>query len=69
VGLARSPGALGPRARKSENAVAAHAFETINRVYGSQGVAATLLRGPLLGAAGRLPPLAHLLWRRASGLG
>jgi 2-octaprenyl-3-methyl-6-methoxy-1,4-benzoquinol hydroxylase len=28
----------------------------------------TLLRGPLLGLAGRLPPLANLFWRRASGL-
>jgi 2-octaprenyl-3-methyl-6-methoxy-1,4-benzoquinol hydroxylase len=57
------------RSRRSENAVAAHAFDTINRVFGSDGVAATLLRGPLLGLAGRLPPLTHLLWRRASGLG
>jgi 2-octaprenyl-3-methyl-6-methoxy-1,4-benzoquinol hydroxylase len=57
------------RSRKSENAVAAHAFDTINRVFGSDSVAGTLLRGPLLGLAGRLPPLTHLLWRHASGLG
>ncbi|WP_159017196.1 UbiH/UbiF family hydroxylase [Cognatiluteimonas profundi] len=56
------------RARKSDNAVAAHAFDGINRVFGSDAVVPTLLRGRLLGAAGRIPPLAHLLWRRASGL-
>lgn len=56
------------RGRKSENALAAHAFEGINRLYASDGVAATLLRGPLLGLAGKLPPVAHLLWKRAAGL-
>ncbi len=56
------------RTRKSENAIAAHAFDRINRVFGNAGTAATLLRGPLLGLAGRVPPLAHLLWRKASGL-
>jgi 2-octaprenyl-3-methyl-6-methoxy-1,4-benzoquinol hydroxylase len=56
-----------PRARRSDNAVAAHAFDTINRAFSNDGVAATLLRGRLLGMGGRLPPLAHLLWRHASG--
>lgn len=56
------------RSRKSENALAAHAFEAINRFYASDGVAATLLRGPLLGVAGKLPPLTHLMWKRAAGL-
>ncbi|MDG6349603.1 UbiH/UbiF family hydroxylase, partial [Luteimonas sp. 8-5] len=56
------------RERRSENTVAAYAFDAINRVYGSDGVAGTLLRGPLLGIAGRLPPVAHFLWRRAAGL-
>jgi 2-octaprenyl-3-methyl-6-methoxy-1,4-benzoquinol hydroxylase len=56
------------RTRKSENAVAAHAFDGINRIFGSRAAVPTLLRGPLLGLAGRVPPLAHLLWRRASGL-
>mgnify|MGYP003295931840 CR=1 FL=1 len=55
------------RSRKSDNAMAAHAFDGINRIFGSDAVALTLLRGPLLGLAGRMPPLAHLLWRRASG--
>ena len=52
----------------SENTLAAYAFDGINRVYASDGVASTLLRGPLLGLAGRLPPVAHFLWRRAAGL-
>ncbi len=55
------------RARKSENALAAHVFDGINRVFSSDSVAATLLRGRVLGLAGRVPPLAHLFWRRASG--
>lgn len=55
------------RTRKSENAMAAHVFDGINRVFSSDSVAATLLRGPVLGLAGRVPPLAQLFWRRASG--
>lgn len=56
------------RSRKSENALAAHAFEGINRLYGSGNLAATLLRGPLLGLAGKLPPLTHMLWKKAAGI-
>lgn len=56
------------RARKSDNAAAAYAFEGINRMFSDDGVVATLLRGPLLGLAGKVPPLARLLWRRAAGL-
>ena len=56
------------RRRFSENAVAAHGFEGINRVFSNDAPAAALLRGPLLGLAGRLPPLARALWRRAAGL-
>lgn len=55
------------RTRRSENAVAAYALEGLQRLFGDDGVAATLLRGPLLGLAGRLPPLAHRLWRHAAG--
>jgi 2-octaprenyl-3-methyl-6-methoxy-1,4-benzoquinol hydroxylase len=55
------------RARKSENAMAAHAFDGINRLFSNDGLGATVLRGPLLGIAGRLPPLANALWRRAAG--
>ncbi len=57
------------RTRRSENALAAHAFDAIHRGFTSDALLPTLLRGPLLGAAGRLPPVAHRLWARASGLG
>ncbi|MCL1634452.1 UbiH/UbiF family hydroxylase [Luteimonas sp. SX5] len=56
------------RERKSENAAAAHAFSGINRLFSNDSVAATLMRGPLLGLAGRLPPVTQALWRRAAGL-
>jgi 2-octaprenyl-3-methyl-6-methoxy-1,4-benzoquinol hydroxylase len=56
------------RTRRSENSVAAYSFEGLQRLFGSEDMAATLLRGPLLGVAGRVPSLAHLFWRRASGL-
>lgn len=56
------------RTRKSENAVAAYAFDGLNRIFSSDAVVATLLRGSLLGFAGRVPPLAQLFWRRASGV-
>ena len=56
------------RTRRSENAMAAHAFEAINRLYSNDGLAGTLLRGHLLGLAGRMPPVAHALWKRAAGL-
>ncbi|HJR75178.1 MAG TPA: UbiH/UbiF family hydroxylase [Luteimonas sp.] len=56
------------RERKSENAAAAYAFDGINRVFSNDGVAATLLRGPLLGIADRVPMVSHGLWRRAAGL-
>lgn len=56
------------RTRRSENAVAAHAFEGINRLFSNDDVAATLLRGHLLGIAGRLPPLVNAFWRRAAGV-
>ncbi|MEO6155135.1 MAG: FAD-dependent monooxygenase, partial [Thermomonas sp.] len=56
------------RTRRSENAVAAHAFEAINRIYGSDAMLPTLLRGHALGIAGKLPPLSRALWRHAAGL-
>ncbi|TYT23122.1 FAD-dependent oxidoreductase [Luteimonas viscosa] len=55
------------RVRRSENAVAAYAFEGINRLFSNDALAATLVRGHLLGLAGRVPPLADLFWRRAAG--
>lgn len=56
------------RARRSEDTLAAHAFDGINRLYTSDSMAAALLRGPLLGLAGRLPPVPRLLWKHAAGL-
>lgn len=56
------------RLRRSENAVAAHAFDGINRIFSNDALPATFLRGHLLGLAGRLPPLTAALWRRAAGL-
>ena len=56
------------RRRYSDNALAAHAFDAINRVYSSDGLWPTLLRGHALGIAGKLPPVASALWRHASGL-
>jgi len=56
------------RVRASENAVAAHAYDGINRLFSSDGMHRTLLRGPLLGLAGRLPGVTHALWRRAAGV-
>ena len=56
------------RTRRSENAVAAHAFDALNRLFSNDALLPTLARGPLLGLAGRLPPLTHALWRRAAGI-
>jgi 3-demethoxyubiquinol 3-hydroxylase len=55
------------RQRRSENTAAAYAFDTINRVFSNDEMPATLLRGGLLGLAGRLPPLVNAFWRHASG--
>ena len=56
------------RTRRSENAVNAHVFETINRVYSNDALLPTLLRGHALGLAGKLPPLSRALWRHAAGI-
>ena len=56
------------RARRSEDTLAARAFDGINRLYTSESPAATLLRGPLLGLAGRVPALPRLLWKHAAGV-
>ncbi|WP_133501151.1 FAD-dependent oxidoreductase [Cognatilysobacter terrigena] len=56
------------RERRSACTRAALAFETINRVFSNDTPVATMLRGPVLGLAGRLPPLQHALWREAAGL-
>ena len=56
------------RGRRSDNTVAAYAFEAINRGFSNDGMLPTLLRGPALGLAGRLPPLTRALWKHAAGL-
>ncbi len=53
---------------RSENTAAAHAFDGINRVFSNDEMHTTLLRGFALGVAGKLPPLANMLWRKASGV-
>lgn len=53
---------------RSENAAAAYAFDGINQVFSNDEMHATLLRGFVLGMAGKIPPLAALFWRKASGL-
>ena len=56
------------RTRRSENALSAHVFGAINRLFSNDALAPTLLRGPMLGFAGRMPPLVHALWRHAAGV-
>ena len=56
------------RTRRSDNTVSAYAFESINRAFSNAHPLATLVRGPLLGLAGKLPPLQRALWRHAAGL-
>ncbi len=55
------------RTRRSESAVAAHAFEAINRGYSNDALLPVLLRSHALGIAQAVPPLRTLLWRRAAG--
>jgi 2-octaprenyl-3-methyl-6-methoxy-1,4-benzoquinol hydroxylase len=56
------------RERRSDNAVAAHAFEAINTAFSNDALLPTLLRGPALGLAGRIAPLGGFFLRRAMGL-
>lgn len=68
----RDPGAAMPlrrwaRVRRSEDTLAAYSFDGINRLFSNDAMLPTLLRGPLLGLVGKVPPLRHALWRRAAG--
>ncbi|MGO1071309.1 FAD-dependent oxidoreductase [Lysobacter sp. CA199] len=56
------------RERRSENTLAAYGFDGLNKLFSNDDFAATMLRGPMLGLAGRLPPLTHFFWKRAAGL-
>ena len=55
------------RERRSEDSLSAYAFDAINRAFSNDALLPTLLRGQLLGLAGKLPPLTRLLWRQAAG--
>jgi 2-octaprenyl-3-methyl-6-methoxy-1,4-benzoquinol hydroxylase len=74
VDAVRDNAALDARLRRwtrecrSENAISAYTFDAINRLFSNDAPVPTLLRGPLLGLAGRMPPLTHALWRHAAGL-
>jgi 2-octaprenyl-3-methyl-6-methoxy-1,4-benzoquinol hydroxylase len=56
------------RERRSESATAAYLFDGINRTFSNDTPLLTLMRGQLLGIAGRIPGLDALLWRHAAGL-
>jgi 3-demethoxyubiquinol 3-hydroxylase len=56
------------RARRSDATASAYAFSAINRMFSNDDLAATLLRGHVLGLAGKLAPLNRALWRHAAGV-
>ena len=56
------------RTRMADNVASAHAFDAINRVYRSDALLPTLLRGHAFGIAQRLPMVGRALWRHAAGL-
>lgn len=53
--------------RRSDDTLAAYAFDGIERLFGTDAVLPTLLRGPALGLVNRLPPLKRFFARHASG--
>lgn len=55
------------RRRRSETALAAYAFDGIERLFDTSAMLPTLLRGPALGLVERLPPLKRFFVRHASG--
>lgn len=56
------------RVRRSENALAARAFDGLNRFFSNEAFLPILLRGPALGLVNRLTPLKRLFARHAAGL-
>jgi 2-octaprenyl-3-methyl-6-methoxy-1,4-benzoquinol hydroxylase len=56
------------RERRSDNAIAAHAFEAINAAFSNDALVPTLLRGHALSLAGKVAPLGGFFLRRAMGL-
>jgi len=53
--------------RRSEDTLAAYTFDGIERLFGTDAVLPTLLRGPALGLVDRLPPLKRFFVRHATG--
>jgi len=56
------------RERRSENTVAAYSFDAINRLFSNDALLPTLVRGPLLGLAGKAGPIGRFLARKAGGI-
>lgn len=56
------------RQRFSDNAVAAYAFENINRVFSNDNFALSLMRGQLLGFGNKITPLKNAMARYAAGI-
>jgi len=72
-GRGRDPGLAAPlaryaRERRSDSAVAAYAFEGLNRLYSNDLLLPTLLRGPILGLVDRIAPLKRFFALHAAGL-
>jgi 2-octaprenyl-3-methyl-6-methoxy-1,4-benzoquinol hydroxylase/2-octaprenylphenol hydroxylase len=55
------------RERRSENALAAHGLDAIERAFGSEASLVASLRATALAAAGRLAPIKHVLAEIAAG--
>jgi len=55
------------RRRRSDNAIAAHSFDAIQRVFGSESTPVAVLRGAGLGLVDKLTPLKQLFARHAAG--
>lgn len=53
--------------RRSDDTLAAYAFDSIERLFCTDAILPTLLRGPALGLVNRLPPLKRFFARHASG--
>jgi 2-polyprenylphenol 6-hydroxylase len=55
------------RSRRSDNALAAHAFDAIQRTFGSNALPLAALRGAALAVVDKLPPLKQVFARHAAG--
>ncbi len=55
------------RRRRSDNATSAHAFDAIQRGFGSDSAALAMVRGAGLSLVDRITPLKQFFARRAAG--